>query len=276
MRTNNLLFITTLLLIFVSCKTYPPTSVDIGTGKIFLNVKIDETTGSNVTSKVVLLEDFANVSCIPCVTSNKIIESLTRYSYGPDKLVAVKFPTNFPSSADPFYLSNTEDCDARMAYYTIFFAPTTIIDGTSRPTSTDSISIKNAIDTQLSGSPRFGIEVSDSVFNENYFINASIKLIDTVGINLNDLVVHMIVTETDIAFDLPPGSNGETEFKDVMRVMLPYPEGEPIASLIQQGELSYVFEESIGVDWKLTNLNSIIYVQNSSTKEVYQAGSTFE
>jgi hypothetical protein len=75
----------------------------------------------------VLLEDFANVSCDPCVISNKIIESLTKYTYGPEKLVAIKYPTNFPSPNDPFYLANTEDCDARMGYYNIFFAPTTIV-----------------------------------------------------------------------------------------------------------------------------------------------------
>jgi hypothetical protein len=273
---KSFLFLAIVLLLLNSCKTNPPTSVGIGIGKIFLNMKIDETNNPIVASKVVLLEDFANVSCIPCVTSNKIIESLTQHTYGHDQLVAVKFPTNFPSSVDPFYLMNTEDCDARMEYYTIFFAPTTIIDGTSRPTSTDSISIKNAINTQLSLSSRFGIEVGDSVFNENYFINVSIKLIDTLGINMSDLVVHIAVTETDIVFNSPPGSNGETEFKDVMRVMLPTPDGEPISGIIHQGELSYEFEESIGLDWILSNLHSVVYVQNSVTKEVYQAGSTFE
>src|SRR5690606_9454855 len=42
-----------------------------------------------VVSKIVLLEDFANVSCTPCVTSNKVIEQLVNKTYGTNKLIAV-------------------------------------------------------------------------------------------------------------------------------------------------------------------------------------------
>jgi len=124
----------------------------------------------------VLLEDFANVSCIPCVTSNKIIESLTKYTYGHEKLLAIKYPTNFPSPNDPFYLANSEDCDARMGYYNIFFAPTTIIDGTERPISTDSMSIKSAIDQRLQKIPRFRIHVSDDIIGSTYYAIVTIRV----------------------------------------------------------------------------------------------------
>jgi hypothetical protein len=82
-----------------------------------------------VTSKIVLLEDFANVSCGPCVQSNLIIESLSRNTYEPSKIVIIKYATFFPGANDPFYLASKNDCDARISYYNIMSAPTLYVDG---------------------------------------------------------------------------------------------------------------------------------------------------
>jgi hypothetical protein len=268
-----ILFVFATLLIIQSCETNPPTTVDFGTGKIFLTIKLDQNVAS--ANKIVLLEDFANVSCVPCVQSNKIIETLTRTTYGPAKLVAVKFPTNFPSPSDPFYLARPDYCDQRMSYYNIFFAPTTIIDGTLRPISTDSIAIKNAIDQKLAEEARFEIVVTDSASTENYFVTVNLRFVNTTGLNLDETVMHTVITETDIEFEQPPGSNGETKFYDVMRDMLPTNSGKTLATIIAEGEVNYEFEEAIGSNWNINHLNTVVYIQNVNTKEVYQAGSTF-
>ena len=126
------LVFSSLFFLIQSCETNPPNApVFIGSGHIQLKIKVEQTPKINAANKVVLLEDFANVSCIPCVESNKVIEAIAN-SYGPSKLAVVKFPTNFPSPVDPFYLANKAACDYRINYYTIFAAPTTIVDGTTR------------------------------------------------------------------------------------------------------------------------------------------------
>jgi hypothetical protein len=239
---------------------------------ITLNIDLTE----EVIKTTVLLEDFANVSCIPCVTSNKIIESLTKYTYGPEKLVAIKYPTNFPSPNDPFYLANSNDCDARMGYYNIFFAPTTIIDGTERPTSTDSISVKSAIDQRLQKNPRFRIHVSDNIVGSTYFTTVTIKVEDGSGINFSDLVLHTVLTETDIEFATPPGSNGETKFFDVMRDMMPSNTGESLGGINQNEEVTFQWQAEINASWVINKLHTVAFIQNVSTMEVYQAGSTIE
>ena len=99
-------------------------------------------------NKIVLIEDFANVSCNPCVISNKILESI-KSSYGTNKVVMIKYPTNFPSPNDPFYLANQADCNVRMSFYNILIAPTTKVDGILTPTSTDSLSVKSKIDERI-------------------------------------------------------------------------------------------------------------------------------
>lgn len=264
-----------LFLMIVSCNTNPPTSPDITpTGNVVLKLKVDNTlTGS--ASKVVLLEDFANVSCNPCVISNRIIESLADHTYGRKKLVAVKFPTNFPAPNDLFYLAAKEICDARISYYNVFFAPTTVIDGTIKPISTDSNSVKAAVDSRLSITPRFNMKVV-AALEGDYSVNVNIKFVDTSSINLNDIVIHTVLTETDIEFDQAPGSNGETKFFDVTRLMLPSKDGTPIRQLIDQGELTFTFEDALLSSWNLEKLNFVVYIQNKATKEVFQTGSTFK
>ena len=273
---KQLSYLVVLIILMVSCKTNPPTSPDITpTGNVTLNLMVDN--GLNVldANKVVLIEDFANVSCIPCVASNKVIEAVS-HSYGPTKLAVIKFPTNFPSPYDPFYLANEEICDERMNYYNIIAAPTTILDGTTRLYSlTDTTTLKSAIDAKLSSSPRFGINVTKN-FEGDYIINASISMIDTNGINLNDLIIYCVVTETDIEFEQAPGSNGETKFFDVIRLMLPSTAGTSVRQLIDQGELSFEFNDALLSSWNLENINAVVFIQDKNSKEVFQSGSPIE
>ncbi|MBP1683171.1 MAG: hypothetical protein H6Q27_735, partial [Ignavibacteriaceae bacterium] len=190
---NKLLFLALPILLIVSCNTNPPTSPDVTpTGNVVLTLKVDNTTIVSAASKVVIVEDFANVSCNPCVISNKILESLTEITYGRSKLVAVKFPTNFPAPNDLFYLAAKEICDARISYYNVFFAPTTVIDGILKPISTDSNSVKTAVDSRLSITPRFNINIGDNLEGD-YSVNVDIKFIDTTSINLSDLVIHTVL-----------------------------------------------------------------------------------
>lgn len=271
-----LIYLFTIPVVFlVGCKTNPPNAPDdIGTGKIFLKIKLQTPDNIEAVNKVVLIEDFANVACDPCVTSNKIVESLTNVRYGPSKLLAAKFPTNFPSPNDPFYLAIPEICNARMLYYNIFFAPTTIVDGILYPISTDSLSVIEKIDERLALSPQFGVEVIDSSAGGNYFINVTLQQINTTGLNLDEIVLHTVITETDIEFENPPGSNGETKFYDVVRSTLPTMNGESVANIVQNGEVSYEIDETLSTAWNMNNVHTVVYLQNTVTKEVYQAGST--
>lgn len=239
---------------------------------VTINMFLQEKTPSNV----VLLEDFANVSCIPCVTSNRIIHSLLNFRYGYSKLAVIKYPTNFPSPNDPFYLANPGDCSSRISYYNVYYAPTTQIDGILSPYSPDSLAVIAAIDQRLTKELRFRMDVSSSVAGSQYNIVVTVQVLNGGGIDLSDCVLHTVVTETDIEFANPPGSNGETKFYDVMRVMLPSNAGETLSGMSQTEEVTFQWQTNINPSWVISNLNAVAFIQNVSTKEVYQACSTFE
>ncbi|MGB6123061.1 MAG: Omp28-related outer membrane protein [Bacteroidota bacterium] len=226
--------------------------------------------------RVVLIEDFSNVSCNPCVASNLILEALVSGTYGRSKVAVVKYATNFPSPSDPFYVANRPDCDSRMSYYQILAAPTTIVDGVDRPTSTDSSAIKASIDAALLQPARFKISVRDSVVGGIYNIAVSVETIDTTGLDYQNLLLHTVITETEITFPSPPGSNGETRFTDVMRAMLPSNTGEPLRPQNVGGTEQYSRTIPVNQGWNTDHLHTVAFIQHAQTRVVYQSGSTFE
>lgn len=229
-----------------------------------------------IASKVVLLEDFANVSCDPCVVSNRIIESLAKTHYGKLKVVAVKYATSWPSPNDPFYLANKSDAQARWGqnFYYITNAPTVIVDGIMRPVPTDSNAIKSTIDSRLNQPVKFDLEVKDSLAGSNYFIKVNVTVYDTIGLNTENLILHTVITETDIEFAAPPGSNGETKFYNVMRKMLPTNSGEALGSIAPGTILNFQREFQLNSTWVKNNTHTVVFIQDKITKEIYQAGTT--
>ena len=270
MKKNLILIIAVIL---AGCETNPPTqplSLKTGEVKVAISVKEDNTINPD---RIILLEDFANVSCIPCVTSNKIIRSVLN-NYGSDKIVSVKFPTNFPSPVDPFYLAGKSFCDFRISYYNILFAPTIILDGTMRPTPTDSVALKESINERLAVTSNMSIAVTKTSVNGGLLFNIDIAIKDKSIQDLDELFLKCALVESEIEFEQPPGANGETKFYDVLRLLLPSNEGFVLSSL--DGSHTYQFDNSLDSLWNINKIEAVVFIQKADTKEVYQTGSTFK
>lgn len=265
------IFIPFLVFLFISCETNPPTApISLKTGEVLIEVSVTEDNNIN-SDRTVLLEDFANVSCVPCVTSNKIIQSIL-HSYGPDKVVSIKFPTNFPSPVDPFYLAAKGFCDFRMNYYHIISAPTIYLDGVLRPLPTDSNAVKQFLNDRIAVGSNFKIDVTKTINNGGLLINLDIKVKNKSTINIDELFLKCVIVESDVEFANPPGSNGETKFFDVLRVLFPSNDGVAFSSL--QNMQSFQYEDVIDTVWNINKLEIVTFIQNTGTKEIYQAGAT--
>jgi len=222
--------------------------------------------------KIVLIEDFANISCQPCVSSNMIIENLTRNVYGFSKIVAVKYSTNFPAPNDPFYLANKNNNDARMSYYSILFAPSTYIDGVKATSSTDENEIIAKIDNALTEIPKFKIDPAFTIAGQNILTGVTVTVIDLSGISMSELVLHTVITESDIHYNAP---NGETVFYDVTRTMLPSNSGTDLSAVSAAGIYEFNNNVSVGSGWDISKIAVIAFIQNKNTKKILQTGSTF-
>ncbi|MCL6495297.1 MAG: Omp28-related outer membrane protein [Ignavibacterium sp.] len=266
-------FVLTLFVIIflTSCDTKPPTDPNkfvLKTGEVFVEINFSQNSNLNA-EKIVQLEDFANVSCTPCLISNKIIESISRNSELGRRVNVIKFPTNFPSPVDPMYLTAKPFCDYRMSFYQILFAPTIIVDGILRPVPTDSNQIKQAIEQRLQTATNFSIAITSVVENKGLKIIMNIETSNINSTELENLKLRVALVEKEINFSTPPGSNGETKFYDVLRTLLPSNDGISLSEL--KGIHSFLFENVIDSTWNLENLKPIGFIQNNDTKEIVQS-----
>lgn len=221
--------------------------------------------------KLVVLEDFANVSCVPCVTSNRIIQSLKSGTYNSGQLLVIKYHLNFPSPNDPFYQANKTQLNARGQLYNILSTPTSYIDGKLKPVSSDSNQIKQYVDQQLAKPAQFRMSVTDSVSGGVIYAKANITVLSMPQVDTNDIVLLVYALQTETSFANPPGANGETVFYDVVRGFFTGPGG--IIPVIKRSgqQLSFDFAMAVGNGWDLTKIKVVAFLQHKTTKEIYQA-----
>ena len=60
-----------------------------------------------------------------------------------------------------------------------------------------------------------------------------------------------------------------------MRKMLPSYSGESITALTGNQSIEFNYQTQLTSSWDASNIHVVSFIQNKSTKEVLQAGSTF-
>jgi len=229
------------------------------------------------TERLVLIEEATNASCGPCASQNPGFDALLNQNR--DKLTAVKYHWYFPGY-DPMHNHNTVENNARVGYYGINGVPTAVIDGV----------VPNGGGFGYPGQPS---AYTQSLINQYYAVAAPFEMDMYHYLSPNEDSVYVImrikatqdiagimkaqmaVVEKHIHFSSAPGSNGETDFLDVMKKMLPDHEGTSIPSSWQAGDYSVIYES-----WKLQNiynmdeLGVVGFIQNATSKSVKQAANS--
>ena len=174
---------------------------------------------------------------------------------------------------DPFYLAAKGFCDFRMTFYRIISAPTIYLDGVLKPSPTDSNAVKQFLNDRIAVASNFKIDVTKTINNGGLLITVNVRVKNKSTINIDELFLYCAIIESDIEFATPPGSNGETKFYDVLRDLFPSNDGYALSTL--GNTQTYQYENVIDTVWNINKLEVVTFIQNTGTKEVYQAGSTF-
>ena len=219
--------------------------------------------------RLVLAEEFTNASCGPCASQNPAFDALL--SQNTDKITSVKYHMSWPGP-DPMYTQNTVDNNARRGVYGIDGVPHVQMDGNwwnGMPSGVTQTRINNAYAIP---SP-FEIQVHFELSDDNQVINVSTLVNVTENMSGSNLRLFVVVIEKYIHFNSPPGGNGEKDFYNVMKKILPDKNGMVLKSSYTAGEY-FISTDS----WELANvynndeLSVVAFVQDMSTKEVFQAG----
>lgn len=217
--------------------------------------------------RVLLLESFTNTGCGPCAMYNPGMDAII--AANPDKLVAIKYHVNWPSSTDPMYLHNTTENSARVSYYGVSSVPHVVVDGNRFSGNSGNITqtiINNlsTIESPMEMRLSWELNANQTVITVNVMGRA------TTAVQGN-LKLYVGVIEKEIHFNSAPGSNGEKDFYQVMKKLLPNQQGMSIGELGENDYFAYSFSWEVANFYDLNQIDAIAWVQNTTTKEVIQA-----
>lgn len=209
--------------------------------------------------RMVFIERFTSWTCPPCATNNPIMESFIN-SLDQDKIVGIAYHMNWPApGTDGYYHYNPTDNNARRTMYGVNAIPQARMDGSisiQSPYSNGSLTALFNSRTNIL-SP-ITVILTDSTFGDSIRLTARIYTeISMVNPVAN---VHFSLQERHNHFNSPPGTNGETDFYDVMRRMLNNGLGQSVA--LYPGQ-TVIVQKTFYKDpiWNQPQVMPIVFVQ---------------
>lgn len=219
--------------------------------------------------RIILVEQFTQASCGPCASTNPIIFPLL--DNNSDRAAVIAYQVSWPGY-DPMHEHNPGEANSRVTYYGVQAVPGTAFNGDyNRNRSSLQTVTQSTINSASSIPSRFELDLQVDPYTnfQGLDIDLNIKAVNDIS---GALVAHVVVVEDEINFNRPPGSNGETHFRWVMKKMLPNSRGTEIDAEWTGGEesnLSFSYEFENFYDWKEAGV--VAFIQDDNTKDVLQA-----
>lgn len=234
----------------------------------------------NAQSRLALYEEFSGENCGPCAASNPALNALIGASGNASKVLLIKYQSPIPS-AGPIYNAYKTITNARMAYYNVPFAPYGRLDGRVIGTGTNAGHVANLtqtdINTDAAAAAKFTITVTHSwnAALDSVFANVTVKANTAFAPAGANMKLRVALIE-HLSYSKAPGTNGETEFHNVVREMYPDATGTQLPnSWTASQSQSYTLKGKVAayVDKGNPETRIVAWVQNDGGADttVYQA-----
>ena len=219
--------------------------------------------------ELVLLESFSSQNCGSCAIVNPMIRAMVNNNSDKYSLIFYH-PLGYENS--PLYLYNPRDNDTRRDFYGVNFTPLSSI-GALFWGSTEFVD-EDLMDLEKQKPAAFSIEGTYHI--EDDVIHAQVEATSYASFDDDNLHLLISLTEDEVHFDEPPGSNGEQSFYHVMRAFLPDAGGHHMGN-VNVGEVfnvsaEYHLAQGI-VDTARVQLHA--FVQDFQNKEIYQVSKLY-
>jgi len=214
----------------------------------------------------VLIEEFTNASCPPCAAQNPAFNATVDANI--QYLTPIKYQTSWPGY-DPMNVQTQSDVSPRVDFYSVSGVPNGQQNGTL-----EVFPVSGYTPAQIQAAYN---TLTPVTINLTQAYNAAVdSVLITVSVTSDaaitgNLRLHVAVIEDEILFAKAPGTNGEAEFFQIMRKMLPNGNGTTTGNFTAGQTKTYNFA------WKLTNIYNLktlsvaAFLQNNTSKEVYQS-----
>jgi hypothetical protein len=175
--------------------------------------------------RLVLFEEFTQASCGPCASQNPAFDKLLVANAA--KCISVKYHTSWPGS-DVMYNHNKTESAARVTFYGVSGVPYAVLDKTpvagSNYLGAPANTTQAMIDEAYAVTSPFDLFINQKLSSGNDSIFVTVLGRATAAVAA-DMVLQCVVIEKHIQFTTAPGSNGEKDFYNVMKKMLPSSSG---------------------------------------------------
>jgi hypothetical protein len=220
-------------------------------------------------NRTVLLEHFTNASDALSKEANLAVNNLVHYdSLG---IIDLQYHTSFPGK-DPFNEQEPYVPGTRVLYYGLSDVPCTILNGGSKPAQRFDYHAfplnNNSVLTESLLESKFNITIKSWLKGNSLNIQTQVSARE--NISTCEFTVHIAVIERRIRG--VSGNNGESEFENVVKALLPDAAGTSFFKSWIKGE-TITIEES----WEPRNiydpkeLRLVAFIQDEATSEIYEA-----
>ncbi len=210
------------------------------------------------TQRTILYEEFTGENCPPCAGTNPYVDAAINPNF-PAKIILLRYQCNIPSApgAGSLYADNSSEVGTRQTYYAVPFAPYARFNGQHLPDPQSGGNDGHAVfidpqyypniinDSAIVNAP-FGLSLTYS-FNaaaDSVTINATVTA--AMAYNSSTLKLQVSMSEAEIHFAAPTGSNGEKDFYHVMRKMIPNASGTTLQTAwTNGGQQSFVLKAKV-------------------------------
>jgi len=214
--------------------------------------------------RIVLLEEATNASCGDCAKSNLKLQGFFKSHFG--GAVSVRYHASWPGENDPMYALNPFDNTNRIEnYYGMFFVADYFMDGMDHGEPLDSLLMIDQMHYHLIKDAPVKIKITANIDADS--VRATARLIGVSHVSQTDLKFRMALIERMVQYSSPPGSNGETQFPDVMRKMLPDTIGYVVESIGPGEEITYYASYPAKPKWKWQDLAVVGWLQSDENRE---------
>lgn len=229
-------------------------------------------TAAQSQTRLALYEEFTGENCGPCASTNptfwRRLDSVGNLS----KVLQITYMSPIPS-AGPFYNQNRAQTDARISYYGVSSAPNGRIDGRVHIGFGHPFYFKQPqIDSASAITSPFNISVTSS-WNSTYDTAIATVTITCVSAWSGSTVKLQTALVQTVDWATPPGSNGETHFRNVVRSMYPDASGTTISGTWTAG-MSQTYTIKGAVPSYVSKGDSAffaVWVQDDASKAIAQA-----
>jgi len=216
--------------------------------------------------RMVVVECFTSATCGPCASINPSLDNLL--SNNESISLYIKYHVNWPSDHDPMNQHNPSEVAAKVNYYGVNSVPMSVIDGQWIGNS-GSIN-QNLLNQYAAVSSPLEMRMSHYLNSTNDTIFVVVMGRATNDVASNNLKLNVGVIEKLMQYATAPGTNGEKNFHNVMKKMLPGSSGQSIPALNAGDYFVYKFSWALANVMDINQLSAVAWVQDATTKVIYQ------